>query len=82
MLYPEKKELVPPGYTLLERTPFKYEADLNAGSNATSISICYKQRLLNVEQLSSVEQPRLITRETSFETTGSGNRTRQHPHHV
>jgi hypothetical protein len=51
VIFPGKKEPVPGGYTLLERTPFKYEADLNAGAGTTSIFLAYRQRLCNVEQL-------------------------------
>ena len=53
VIFPRKKEAVPLGYTLLERTPFKYEADLNAGgaSSSNTIFICYKQRLRNVDHL-------------------------------
>ena len=66
VVFPRKKEGVPLGYTLVERTPFNYEADLNAGGarrgGAGSVSvgggnntifICYKQRLRNVDHLRS-----------------------------
>ncbi|TFJ87318.1 hypothetical protein NSK_001650 [Nannochloropsis salina CCMP1776] len=53
VIFSPKKESPPLGYTLLARTPFKYEADLNAGgaSSNTTIFICYKQHLRNVNQL-------------------------------
>ena len=53
VIFPKRKEGVPFGCILLERTPFKYEADVNAGaSSSTTIFLCYRQRLRNVELLS------------------------------
>jgi len=78
---PKRRERVPLGYTLLERTPLKYEANLNASASAISVFLCYRQRLSVVEHhmLDIAAMPVLpstphMSRNSSSETVGSGKR--------
>jgi hypothetical protein len=51
VFFPRKREGPAPGFTVLERTPFKYDADFNAGAFASSVYVAYKQQFRNVDQL-------------------------------
>lgn len=44
-------EAVPSGYTVVERTPRNYPANLNAGIAAPPVFLAYRQRLANLEAL-------------------------------
>lgn len=76
VLFPRRHEALPPSYILLDRTPFKYEADLNAGSRSTTVYLCYAQWLRNVDDMNADSTYGLVPEGhgVCFNSNGSGTK--------
>ena len=68
-LLPNRREYVPEGYTVLERTPRNHTADLNARGTGHPVFLSFRQRLATLEVLRPL--PLIIAQNDQVDWTGS-----------
>lgn len=72
-------ENVPGGYTVVERTPRNFCANLNAGlSKVAPLFLAYRQRLANLEALRPMPLLQTVTSETERPSSSSNRRSHHH----